>query len=191
MQHPVGIAVDSARKRIFVADVKAHQILILDHAGKLLNRLGSRGTAPGQFNFPTNLALDSQGRLYVSDSLNFRVQVFDAALPPIRQIGKKGDMPGCFAQPKGIAIDAEGHLYVLDSQFENVQIFSPEGQILMDFGQEGHGPGEFWLPTGIFIEHGTGPTGPADRIYIADSYNRRIQVFDYQAPPAQSQETQP
>jgi DNA-binding beta-propeller fold protein YncE len=42
----------------------------------------------------------------------------------------------------------------------------------MAFGREGHGPGEFWLPAGLFID-------PRGRIWVADSYNRRVQVFDY------------
>jgi hypothetical protein len=52
-----------------------------------------------------------------------------------------------------------------------VQIFTPDGQILMAFGQEGNGPGQFWLPAGIFIDD-------RNRIYVADSYNKRIQIFD-------------
>jgi len=43
---------------------------------------------------------------------------------------------------------------------------------LMSFGDEGHGPGQFWLPAGIFVDG-------RDRIWVADSYNRRVQVFDY------------
>jgi sugar lactone lactonase YvrE len=175
LQRPVGMAVDPSPEnpgRIFVADVGAHQILIFGADGRLIKRLGSRGTALGSFNYPTNVALDLQGHLYVSDSLNFRIQQFDRDLKPLRQFGKKGDMPGCFAQPKGLATDSEGHIYVLDGQFENVQIFAPDGNILMDFGEEGNGPGQFWLPTGICIDG-------RDRLWIADSYNRRIQVFDY------------
>ena len=44
------------------------------------------------------------------------------------------------------------------------------GKILMAFGQEGSAPGEFWMPRGVFIDQN-------DRIFIADSYNKRIQVF--------------
>jgi sugar lactone lactonase YvrE len=164
---------------------------VLSYDGQMLNRIGSRGTGLGQFNYPTNLALDSTGRLFVSDSLNFRVQVFDADLRPVRTIGKKGDLPGYFAQPKGIALDTENHLYVLDAQFENVQLFNPMGQILMDFGEEGHGPGQFWLPPSIFINQTPSTANPANRIYIADSYNRRIQVFDYLPQPEPQAETQP
>ena len=39
-------------------------------------------------------------------------------------------------------------------------------------GEEGSGPGEFWLPSGIFID-------TQDRIWVCDSYNRRLQVFQY------------
>jgi hypothetical protein len=42
----------------------------------------------------------------------------------------------------------------------------------MAFGQEGHGPGEFWLPAGICID-------VHDRIYVADSYNKRVQIFEF------------
>src|SRR5205807_7758485 len=100
---------------------------------ELLARIGSRGTEPGQFNYPTNVALDSHGRIYVSDSLNFRIQQFGPDFAPIRQIGRKGDLPGYFGQPKGIAIDSQDHLYVLDAHFEAVQVFDAMGQLLMDF----------------------------------------------------------
>jgi sugar lactone lactonase YvrE len=172
IQRPCGIAVDRKNHRVLVADTGLHQVVILSPTGKLLARLGKRGTKLGEFNFPTNVAVDSTGRIYVSDSLNFRVQQFAPDFQVTRQIGKKGDMPGYFGQPKGVAVDSEDHLYVVDANFESVQIFNPEGQLLLDFGVEGHNPGEFWLPTGINIDS-------QNRIWVADSYNRRVQVFDY------------
>jgi sugar lactone lactonase YvrE len=172
LQRPGGLAFDRSRQRLFVADVAAHQIVVLSPEGALLDRIGGRGVAPGQFNYPTNVALDSKGRLYVSDTLNFRVQVLTPDLEPLRIIGRKGDLPGYFSQPKGLALDSEDHLYVVDAHFEAVQIFDREGRLLMTFGEEGRGPGQFWLPAGIHIDVN-------DRIWIADSYNRRVQVFDY------------
>jgi len=172
VQRPAGLAFDRQGRRLFVADVLAHQVVVLDSHGGLLGRLGERGAGEGQFNFPTNVAVDGQGRLYVSDSLNFRVQQYDAQLQFVRQIGRKGDMPGYFAQPKGLSVDSEGHVYVVDANFETVQLFTDDGRLLMDFGTEGRAPGEFWLPAGIYIDAG-------DRIWVADTYNRRVQVFDY------------
>ncbi len=169
---PSGIAIDPATNRIFVADVGLHQVIVLSFDGELIERIGDRGTALGQFNFPTNVAFGRDGSLYVSDSLNFRVQVFDQGLNPVRQVGQKGDLPGYFSHPKGIALDSEDHLYVIDSHFESVQIFDSQGNLLLTFGQEGHAPGQFWLPTGIHIDQN-------DRIWVADSYNQRLQVFEY------------
>jgi len=179
-QRPVGIAVDGIGNRIFVADAKQHQILVFSPEGLLRARLGQRGTGPGQFNYPTNLALSPDGLLYVSDSLNFRIQQFDPDLHFRRAFGKKGDLPGYFAQPKGIATDLQGHLYVVDAQFENVQLFDRAGQILMDFGEEGSGPGQFWLPTAICI---VPQLDGSNRLIVTDSYNRRLQFFDYHNLP--------
>ena len=169
---PCGLAYDGRRNLLFVADAVAHQVFVFSHQGDLLARVGSRGTGLGQFNFPTNVAVDARGTLYVSDSLNFRVQQFSPRLQPLRQICRKGDMPGYFAQPKGVAVDTEGHLYAVDANFEAVQIFDDQGRLLLDFGQEGQQPGAFWLPAGIFIDR-------RNRIWVADCYNRRVQVFEY------------
>jgi DNA-binding beta-propeller fold protein YncE len=172
LQRPCGLAVDQARGRVFVADSAAHQVVVLDADGALVERLGRRGDAPGEFNYPTNVAVDDDGRLYVSDTLNFRVQVFENDLTPLRIVGSRGEVPGYFSQPKGVALDSEGHLYVVDAHFEAVQVFDQRGRLLLMFGSEGRGPGEFWLPAGIFIDD-------RDRIWVADSYNRRVQVFQY------------
>jgi hypothetical protein len=55
-----------------------------------------------------------------------------------------------------------------------VQVFDQEGRLLYYFGQRGTGAGEFQLPTGLVIDH-------KDRIYVVDSFNRRVQVFQYYA----------
>lgn len=170
LKRPAGLAVHPGTGRIYVADAAAHQVVILERDGAECGRIGERGEGLGQFNFPTNVAFDSQGDLVVSDSLNFRVQVFGPDLSPRSQIGRKGDMPGYFSQPKGITLDSSDHLYVVDANFEAVQLFDLSGRLLMTFGREGHGPGEFWLPSGICSDAG-------GRIWIADSYNRRVQVF--------------
>ncbi len=172
---PCGMAYDDVAQHLFIADAGAHQVVILDASGQPTARLGSRGSTPGQFNFPTDVVIDHLHRLYVSDSLNCRVQQFGPDLMPRLQIGSRGDMPGYFSRPKGIAVDSEDHLYIVDAEFEAIQVYSSDGDLLMAFGREGRGPGEFWLPAGICID-------AADRLWIADTYNRRVQVFDYRPP---------
>ncbi len=178
LKRPCGIAVEKGTGRIAVADVGAHQIVLLSPEGTEVSRFGGRGSGQGQLTFPTFVALDASGRICVSDSLNFRLSLFAADGTFQSSIGRKGDLPGYFSQPKGVAADSENHLYVVDANFEAVQLFDAQGSLLMAFGREGRGPGEFWLPAGIWID-------PADRIWIADSYNRRIQVFQYLRSGAQ------
>ena len=59
---------------------------------------------------------------------------------------------------------------MLDNQFENVQVFDADGRLLMAFGEGGAGAGQFNLPAGITIDD-------QDRIWIADTHNRRVQAF--------------
>ncbi len=64
---------------------------------------------------------------------------------------------------------------------DRVQVFSPEGRLLFFFGNTGAQAGEFFLPTGITIDS-------SEKIYIADGYNRRVQVFQLR-PDATFRET--
>ena len=78
---------------------------------------------------------------------------------------------------KGVATDRQGHVYVVDALFNALQIFDEGGRLLLSLGTLGRERGEFWLPTGIFV-------GEDDSIYVADSYNQRVQVFRYIGGPA-------
>jgi DNA-binding beta-propeller fold protein YncE len=75
-----------------------------------------------------------------------------------------------------VAVDGFGHVYVADALYDNLQIFDGKGRFLLDVGRAGPGPGEFWMPAGVAI-------GRNDEIYVADSYNGRVQVFRYVGTP--------
>ena len=107
--------------------------------------------------------------------MNCRIQVFAASGQFQRAIGSPGDSPGYLSRPKGVAVDRYGHLYVVDALFDNVQIFDEQGRLLLNWGDTGSGPGQFWLPNGIVAGN--------NEIYVADSYNHRIQVFGYTGKP--------
>ncbi len=171
-RRPAGLAYDIEAARLYVADSAAHRVWVLSEAGHLVQSIGERGAAPGEFNFPTHVAIGSDNTLYVTDALGFRVQRFDGNGRFLGAFGKHGDGSGDFAAPKGVASDSEGHVYVVDALFDTVQIFDRGGRLLLNFGEHGTEPGQFWLPGGIFIDD-------ADRIYVTDSYNQRIQVFQY------------
>ena len=169
---PAGIALDEEAGRLYVVDIKKHNIAVFDPAGTRIDTIGERGVGPGQFNFPTNIAMDRQGRLYVADSGNFRIQVLEPDGTFISTFGQVGDSLGSFARPKGIGVDSEGNVYVVDAAFNNIQIFNQEGTLLLHVGSIGRDPGQFWLPAGMYIDE-------SDRLYVVDQYNFRIQVFQF------------
>lgn len=171
---PSGLAL--AGDRLYVACVNTHVVRVYDLQGHALFQFGGRGVRPGEFNFPTHLAVDAQGRIYVTDAMNSRVQVFDAEGRFQREIGSLGDGSGHFSRPKGVVVDQQGEVFVSDALFDNVQIFDQTGRFLMDFGSAGSQRGEFWMPAGL-------AAAPGGRIYLADSYNGRIQIFQRLASP--------
>ncbi|HEX7288973.1 MAG TPA: L-dopachrome tautomerase-related protein [Candidatus Angelobacter sp.] len=175
---PTGLAFNEKLGRLYVADTAAHQVLVFNANGKLERRVGQRGTAAGEFNYPAHLWSGADDSLLVVDSLNYRVQVLSNQGNVESLFGRLGDTSGEFASPKGIAADSQGHVYVVDSLFGCIQIFNRKGELLLTFGENGTGPGQFWLPAGIFIDD-------KDRIYVADSYNQRVQVFEFLGEPGE------
>ena len=176
LRNPAGLAIDRDRGRLYVVDSHLHRVFEYTTQGDFLTTRGRRGRADGQFNFPTNIAVDRQGNLYVVDTGNFRVQIFDPEGEFVLALGGVGDGPGRFHRPKGIALDGDGHIYVADAAFNNFQIFNRSGELLLFVGAPGKEPGSFWLPAGIHID-------AANRIHVVDQVNARVQVFQYLAAP--------
>ncbi len=140
--------------RLYVADVKHHQIHVLERkTGKTLFVFGKAGSGEGELFHPTNIALGPDGNLYVSETSNYRIQVFSQDGKPLRSFGAVGSTPGSFARPKGIVIDHEGRIYVADGAFGNVQLFNNQGRLLLFFGQQGDAKERMHLPTGMSIDY--------------------------------------
>lgn len=176
VERPTGIALDRERGRIYLADTghtksTEHTIKVFSMNGDLLGKIGhSRGEEPGQFLFPTYLAVDGAGRLYVTDTVNSRVQVFAPDGKYVKSFGQRGTAWGMFDKPKGVAVDSFGNVYVVDSGWSNVQIFNQKGQILLFFGGRGPIPGMLRNPTGIAVDRD-------NRIYVADYLNHRVEMY--------------
>ena len=170
LERPTGIAFNADNWQIYVADTLTHQIVVFGLDGEERFRIGKRGSAPGEFNFPTDLWVDAEGRLLVTDSLNARVQIFSPSGEYLSLLGVRGHAAGYLDKPKGVATDSSGRIYICDALKDSVQVFAPDGTFLLRLGERGQAAGQFWMPAGLFIKD--------DLIYVADSYNQRIQVFE-------------
>ena len=173
LQSPSGVALDEARGLIYIVDSRKHMVLVYSLKDYTkIREFGQRGGGPEEFNFPTNITVDSDGKVYVVDTANFRIQIFDPDGKYLKTIGALGDSPGSLARPKGIGVDSEGHIYVVDTAFQNFQIFDQEGNVLLFVGGAGFGPGKFALPAGLAID-------AQDRIYVVDQMPATLQIFQY------------
>ncbi len=170
IKRPVAVRYNADRQELFVVDVAAHDIKVLSREGRLIRVIGRRGSKPGEFNFPCDIA-DDGTLIWVADTCNQRIQGLTYLGEPVVTFGEAGDAPGKMALPKGVAVDSQGNVYVVDARFENVQIFDRMGNLLLVIGKEGIGFGQFSLPSGIFIDI-------SDRVWICDTYNKRIQVLN-------------
>ncbi len=67
-------------------------------------------------------------------------------------------------------MDAQDRLYVMDTGNKRVVVFNEDGTYVSQFGGAGLDPGLFDEPVGIAIDAN-------GAIYIADTWNQRIQTF--------------
>ena len=169
---PHALAVDHGR--VFVSDLAEHQINVFDIPGRRFYSIGATG--PGTLQKPLGLSVDQAGQLFVADALAHAILVFDEQGKYLRSIGG----PQWFTRLAGVTANPDGtRLYAIDSgevgvADPRVRVFDPrDGAHLFDFGTRGSGPGEFNMPYGLAV-------GSAGKLYVTDSGNFRVQIFDRQ-----------
>jgi DNA-binding beta-propeller fold protein YncE len=116
---------------------------------------------------PVGVVVDGDGQIFVTDSVLKRVFTFNRDGKYLGEIGS----PDIFQRPTGIALQ-DDRIYVVDTQGHKVMVFSQNGgRLLFQFGKNGSKEGEFHYPTHIFASSD-------GHLYITDSLNFRIQIFD-------------
>ena len=91
-------------------------------------------------------------------------------------IGSAGIAQGQFQSPRAVALAPDGSLYVADSLNDRIQHLSPDGKVLQVWGTQadvskGNAPGgTFNEPWGVAV-------APDGSVYVADTWNYRIQKF--------------
>ena len=91
-------------------------------------------------------------------------------------IGSEGTEPELFQAPRGLAVAPDDSIYVADSNNHRIQHFSASGEFLHSWGSfadatAGTAPGgTFYEPWGLAV-------GADGSVYVADTWNHRIQKF--------------
>ena len=181
---PRNVAV-SGDGRIYVLDSGNQRIQVFDATGQLLDSWGGPGAGNGEFNAegqgPWGLAIDDNF-VYVADTWNHRVQKFTLDGQFVGSYGRPGntvDDPngqglGLFFGPRDVAIVNDDRVLVTDTGHHRVQIMDAQGNFI---GQLGAGNDQFGSALGQFYEPVGVATGPDGFVYVADTWNGRIQQF--------------
>jgi sugar lactone lactonase YvrE len=169
LAEPYGMAVDSSGK-LYVADQRVGAIFIFNTETREAELIKNKVHA--HFVRIIGLAMDDNDRLFVSDPGLRHVLVFDASHKATEVITEGMVSPG------GLAIDRENRLlYVADVELDQVLVYDADSlKLLRKIGTTGHKhelttPGDFAKPTGLAVDKD-------GNLYVADTLNDRIEVFD-------------
>ncbi|PKO13449.1 MAG: hypothetical protein CVU39_18765 [Chloroflexi bacterium HGW-Chloroflexi-10] len=176
-------AVD-ANHKVYVADTANNRIQVFNADGTFSQSFGEYGGGTNQFDCPSSVAISPVNEdIYVADSCNQRVQVFTKNLIYRLTLGilrEPGNDNLHFDNPVSVAIDHLGYVYVGDLTNTRVQrctinvgtyncttfIGAPRDQYDSQFGKV--------APRSLAVD-------PQGRLYVADEWGGRVQVFDSNA----------
>lgn len=178
LQRPIGVLADE--DGIYVVDSARHTIDVFEADGTYRSSFGTTETA-----VPLYIARSPlDGDLYVSDRSAGTVHVFDPSgeyAGPFESTTSsettRADTPSFEWAPVALAFGDDGSLYATDVLAAHRLIkFAPDGTLERSVGGTGtveradESPGVFSFPNGLAVHGGF--------VYVADSNNRRVQVFD-------------
>lgn len=178
---PAGIAVD-AENRIYVGSKGTGSVAVYNPDLSLALKLGA---GDGEFKVPTSILVSKAGLVYVADNKANLIKVYNRDGSLAFSFGGWGKANGQFNAPLGLAVDeSKAELYVTDlgifndPQYSNaptagarVQVFDLAGAFKRSFGAYGAGAGKINTPMAIALD-------AAGAVYIADTYQGVVQVFD-------------
>ena len=169
---PYGLAVDS-KGSLYVADQKVGAIFIFNTETREVDLI--KNSVHAHFARIIGLAMDDSDRLFVSDPGLRHILVFDKDHKP------EDVITDGVVDPGGLAIDTQNRLlYVADVQLDQILVYDADSlKLLRKIGTTGHNheltsPGDFSKPAGVAVD-------AEGNLYVADTYNNRVEIFDADA----------
>ena len=158
-EHPPGKALN----------VKVRVIKLDEDGDEYIQDFGTYGSGPGQFFWPTSIALDKDVNVYVADQFLNRITIYNKGGDYLSHWGTQGSGDGELNWPSGLAI-RDDIIFIVDGRNHRVQKFTLDGKYISQFGSFGDGPGQLNTPWGIGLDKD-------GNVFVADWRNDRIQSF--------------
>ncbi len=92
-------------------------------------------------------------------------------------IAGPGNEPGQLQRQRDLVVAPDGSIYVADTENHRIQHFAPDGTVLHSWGGYGASSDVAVAPEGTFNEPWGIGLGPDGSLYVADTWNHRIQKF--------------
>jgi DNA-binding beta-propeller fold protein YncE len=167
-----GVAVNKKGDKFYVCDTQAQKVWMISKDGAVLGSFGKPGNPTDEegFGTPYSVAVGVKDQVYVADRLGARVQIYS---PIGKYIGQFRPTEAIEWSPIGIASDTTGNIYVSDAKKDEHRVlkFDKNGKLLLKFGKQGLKNGEFNFPNALAV-------AANGDIYVCDSNNARVQVFN-------------
>jgi len=165
---PNTVAIDK-KGNILVAGRYYPGVLIIDTNGNVLDII-----SPVEEERKVNVnyvTVDKNGNIYLVSEEEGHIYVYDENKKFILKFGTKGGSSGKLSRPQAVAEDSKnGNMYVVDYMRHAISAYDKNGKYLFEFGGLGWGEGWFQYPKCIAVDD-------MGRIFIADTFNNRIQIF--------------
>jgi DNA-binding beta-propeller fold protein YncE len=164
---PGGLAADTGGL-LYVTDASGDRLIVYQTLNGEISELGGFGTQPGRLRFPTGVAVDDRGTIAVADGGNSRIQALDAFGGFVRAwpLSGKHEMGRV-----SVVWLPERRLAVAESDSSRISVVAFDGRLLARLEERGSGPGQLAKPGALTVDR-------SGRIYVADTDNHRVQVFE-------------
>ena len=162
LSQPHDAAFSPDGKLIFVTDMRNSRIRVFE--AMTLKAVGTFGA--GELAYPHDVEFDHKGRLLVADTGNDRIAIFETQGAHAKLVGELKGLSG----PEGVAVMADGQIIASNTRAGTLGVFR-NGKLERTLGRPGAGNGEFSNPHDV-------EAAPDGSLYVVDSGNDRVQVFD-------------
>jgi DNA-binding beta-propeller fold protein YncE len=164
-----GLAADPRDGSIVLADNFSSLIKKYNSNGVFQWQAGGQGSAPGQVNHPSNIAIGADGSVYVADSWNKRITVYNSNGSYQRTINSSSGFT--FKDPRGITIDpANGDLYVADYSARSVFHLTNSGGWVATIGSNANLGYVLTDPSDVEVD--------STNIYVSDSFANQVDIYN-------------